>query len=120
MNSGDSTIKIVTSKQMLTKNSDQPSPIIMSDQFTYDKTNGKVFIARDTQMDDKRRLVVAKSNGGPYQVVERVIDGEEKKNTAYKVSNESIPDFMVPSLQKMSNRKDIKKCNSQIKQLSKK
>ena len=72
----------------------------MSDQFTYDKTNGKVFIARDTQMDSKRRLVVAKSTGGPYQVVERVIDGDEKKNTAYKVSNNSIPDFMVPSLKK--------------------
>jgi len=72
MDPNESTFKIITTKQMLTKNADQAVPIIMSDQFTYDKTNGKVFIARDTQMDEKRRLVVAKSDGGPYRVVERV------------------------------------------------
>ena len=36
MNPNESTLKIITTKQMLTKNADQEVPIIMSDQFTYD------------------------------------------------------------------------------------
>ena len=104
-------VKLVTSKKMVSKSSDS-EPVFMSDEFAYNRSNQGTKIMRDTQLENKRRTVLAHAEGGPYKVFERVQDKGEKSNRVYNVSENSIKEFVAPSLFSMSNRKEIKKCGS--------
>lgn len=104
-------VKLVTSKKMVSKSSDS-EPVFMSDEFAYNRSNQGTKIMRDTQLENKRRTVLAHAEGGPYKVFERVLDKGEKSNRVYNVSENSIKEFVAPSLFSMSNRKEIKKCGS--------
>ena len=104
-------VKLVTSKKMVSKSSDS-NPIFMSDEFAYNRSNRGTKIMRDTQLENKRRTVLAHTEGGPYKVYERVQDKGDKSNRVYNVSENSIKEFVAPSLFSMSNRKEIRKCGS--------
>jgi hypothetical protein len=106
-----SMIKMVSSKKIIRQNFNN-KPVVISDNFSYNRRNNKVKILRNTKLNNKRRLLIAESNGGQYHLVERTINGNNKTNRAYKVSEESIPQFIGASVNSISNRKQIKKCSN--------
>ena len=89
-------VKLVTSKKMVTKSSDS-NPVFMSDEFAYNRSNKGTKIMRDTQLENKRRTVLAHSNSGPYKVFERIQDKGNRSNRVYNVSENSIKDFVAPT-----------------------
>ena len=111
MNNRTSMVKMVSSKKIFHKSSNNKKPVLMTDNFSYNRSNNNVKILRNTKLDNKRRLLIAESKGGPYHLVERTIHGNNKTNRAYKVSEESIPQFVRASVNSISNRKNIKKCS---------
>ena len=112
MNNRKSIVKMVSSKKIFHKSSNNKKPFLMTDNFSYNRNNNNVKILRNTKLDNKRRLLIAESKGGPYHLVERTINGNNKTNRAYKVSEKSIPQFVRASVNSISNRKNIKKCSS--------
>jgi hypothetical protein len=112
INNRKSIVKMVSSKKIFHKSSNNKKPVLMTDNFSYNRSNNNVKILRNTKLDNKRRLLIAESKGGPYHLVERTINGNNKTNRAYKVSEESIPQFVRASVNSISNRKNIKKCSS--------
>ena len=102
---------------MLTQSSNNNQPIVMSDEFAYNKNNENVKIMRNTMLKNKgiakkRRTVLAQSQGGPFKVIERVQSNNNKTNRSYRVSQKSISNFMDPALNSISKRKNIKKCSN--------
>ena len=112
INNRKSIVKMVSSKKIFHKSSNNKKPVLMTDNFSYNRSNNNVKILRNTKLDNKRRLLIAESKGGPYHLVERTINGNNKTNRAYKVSEESIPQFIGASVNSISNRKQIKKCSN--------
>tara|TARA_B110001469_G_C9648947_1_gene330183 strand:+ start:15027 stop:15518 length:492 start_codon:yes stop_codon:yes gene_type:complete len=112
-------VKMFSSKKIFHKSSNNKKPVLMTDNFSYNRNNNNVKILRNTKLDNKRRLLIAESKGGPYHLVERTINGNNKTNRAYKVSEESIPQFVRASVNSISNRKNIKKCSSMKKSTKK-
>ena len=112
INNRKSIVKMVSSKKIFHKSSNNKKPVLMTDNFSYNRSNNNVKILRNTKLNNKRRLLIAESKGGPYHLVERTINGNNKTNRAYKVSEESIPQFVRASVNSISNRKNIKKCSS--------
>ena len=112
MNNHKSIVKMVSSKKIFHKSSNNKKPVLMTDNFSYNRSNNNVKILRNTKLDNKRRLLIAESKGGPYHLVERTINGNNKTNRAYKVSKESIPQFVSASVNSISKRKNIKKCSN--------
>jgi len=119
MNNRTSMVKMVSSKKIFHKSSNNKKPVLMTDNFSYNRNNNNVKILRNTKLDNKRRLLIAESKGGPYHLVERTIHGNNKTNRAYKVSEESIPQFVRASVNSISNIKNIKKCSSMKKNTKK-
>tara|TARA_Y200000002_G_C22669699_1_gene659447 strand:+ start:1655 stop:2320 length:666 start_codon:yes stop_codon:yes gene_type:complete len=108
-------VKFIKSKKLLTQSSAQNKPVIMSDDFSINRHNNDIKIMRETMLheeDKKRRFVMAHSSGGPYKVLERVESGDSKMNRAYRVSKNSINNFVSPSLNSISDRKKIRRCNN--------
>ena len=112
MNNSISMVKMFSSKKIFHKSSNNKKPVLMTDIFSYNRSNNNVKILRNTKLDNKRRLLIAESKGGPYHLVERTIHGNNKTNRAYKVSEKSIPQFVRASVNSISKRKNIKKCSS--------
>ena len=104
-------INMYSKKQVVTQ-SNNNEPHIISDVYSLKKKNNKVNIMRGTKSNDKQRIVLATSNGGPFNVIERVSDGKNKENHVYKVNHSKINEYTNPSLKSISNRKTIQKCKT--------
>ena len=104
-------INMYSKKQVVTQ-SNNNEPHIVSDVYSLKKKNNKVNIMRGTKSNNKRRIVLATSNGGPFNVIERILNGKNKQNHIYKVNHSKIQEYTNPSLKSMSDRKTIRRCKT--------
>ena len=103
-------INMFSKKQVIHQSSNNDKPIVMSDIYSLKKNNNKINIMRGTKSNNKERIVLAKSEGGPFDVIERVFNGNNRKDHIYKVHPDMIQEYTNPSLKSMSNRRTIQKC----------
>lgn len=100
------------SKKQVVMQTNNNKPHILSDVYSLKKKNNKVNIMRGTKSNDRQRIVLATSNGGPFNVIERVSEGNNKENHVYKVNHSKIKEYTNPSLKSISNRKTIQRCKT--------